>query len=321
MKKLIFTFLTVVVLTVLGFTAGNERGLFVVPGNYAGAAGGATFLGPLSNSQRTYQMLVHDTLLNGLEGMDLKGMTFRLLPSASVNWPASDVTFSAYDIYLGAGIDPALRSLTFDNNYAVVGQKKLVRSGPLTITAGSFPFGGSPTTFGSDITFDSSYIYTGGHLTIEIRHQGFTGTAASVDAAGTSTPGYLLYYSACWVGNYTGVSGSQGNFCITRINGDAPTSVGNETGMVKDFSLSQNYPNPFNPVTTINFTLPKAGTVSLKIYDVTGTEVMNVINNEQISAGTKSQFIDASGLSSGIYFYSLYIDGQKIDTKKMMLVK
>jgi hypothetical protein len=300
----------------------SQLGYYVMPPAYVSAAGGATFLGPLSNAQRTYQMLLHDTLLSGLEGQDIKALTWRLLPSATSNWPAADVNFTNYDIYIGEGIDPSQRHFTFDSNYSTFGVKKRVRFGPLTILAGSFPFGGNPTTFGTDITFDSAYRYNGGHLTIEIRHTGFTGTSASVDAAGTSSPGYLVTYSGTWVGNYTATSGGlQGNLCIHRLNAESPVSVVNESGVVKDFTLMQNYPNPFNPVTNISFTMPKAGIVTLKVYDVTGTEVMAIINNEHISAGTKSQFVDASGLSSGVYFYSLYIDGAKIDTKKMMLVK
>lgn len=294
----------------------------VVPSWYTGAAGGATFLGPLSNAQRTYQMLIHDSLLNGLEGMELKAITWRLLPSATSNWPAANITFANYDVYIGPGVDPALRSTTFDNNYLVPGVKKKVRSGPLTINAGSFPSGGSPTTFGSDITFDSSYVYTGGHLTIEIRHQGFSGTSASVDAIGTSASGYGTYFSSLWVADYNGTTGTlNSNFCIHRLNTDAMTSIGNESGVIKDFKLNQNYPNPFNPVTNITFTMPKAGSVSLRVFDVAGAEIMTIINNEQLSAGTKSQFFDASALSSGVYFYSLFIDGAKVDTKKMMLVK
>lgn len=325
--KSVVSFFAILVLLLVSFNAVNgysdaQRGMFVVPSNYSGTAGGASFLGPLSASQRTYQMLIHDSLLSGMEGMDLKAITFRLLPSATVNWPAADVSFTNYDIYIGAGVDPALRSFTFDNNYAVPGVKKLVRSGPLTITTGSFPFGGSPTQFGSDIVFDSAYTYTGGHLTIEIRHTGFTGSSASVDAASTSSPGYMILYSACWVGSYTGTSTTtQGNFCIARINADGPVSVGNNSSTALDFSLNQNYPNPFNPVTSITFNMKNSGVVSLKVYDVSGAEVMKIIDNETLSAGVKSQFVDASSLSSGVYFYSLFINGEKIDTKKMMLVK
>jgi hypothetical protein len=296
-----------------------SNAFYVIPPNYSGTAGGAGFLGPLSNAQRTYQLLIHDSILSALDGQELKGITWRLLPSAGSSWPASAITFSSYDIYLSESVPPANRSLTFAQN--VVGTQKLVRSGALNIAAGTYPSGGNPNLFGAEITFDSSYLYTGGHLLIEIRHMGFTGSSTSVDAAGTSAPGYAFLFSACWTGSYTGTSGSQGNFAVVRITGDSPTSTGNQSEVAGDFTLKQNYPNPFNPVTNITFTMPRAGVVALKVYDVTGNEVMTLIDDEQLTAGTKSQFFEGSGLGSGVYFYTLYIDNNKIDTKKMILVK
>lgn len=88
-----------------------------------------------------------------------------------------------------------------------------------------------------------------------------------------------------------------------------------------DYYLDQNYPNPFNPVTTIRFALKKPGTVSVKIFDVTGKEIMKLINNERLNAGEFSFRFDGSGLTSGIYFYTLLVDGKSILTKKMVLVK
>src|SRR5690349_10008157 len=162
MKK-IFTYVAAFVLMIfLGGTITNKltgstsflnympQALQVVPPWYSAAAGGASFLGPLSNAQRTYQMLIHDSLLNGLEGSDIKALTWRLLPSAASNWPAADVNFTNYDIYIGEGIDPSQRHFTFDSNYSTFGVKKRVRFGPLTITAGSFPSGGNPNSFGTD---------------------------------------------------------------------------------------------------------------------------------------------------------------------------
>jgi hypothetical protein len=325
-KTYIFLLAGIFIISSVGIITNRVSGseasaaVYVIPPAYSGTAGGASFLGPLSNSQRTYQMLIRDSILTGLVGQNITALTWRLLPSASSNWPAADVTFTNYDIYLSGSVAPENRSFTFADN--VVGVQRKVRSGPLTITAGSFPFGGNPTTFGTDIMFDSTYLYTGGHLLIELRHTGFTGTSASVDAAGTSAPGYAFLFSSCWVGSYTATTGGlQGNFCIARLNTSPPVSVGNESGIVKDFTLSQNYPNPFNPVTNISFTLPKSGAVTLKVYDASGSEVMTLINNEKFSVGTKSQFVDASGLSSGVYFYTLYVDNNKIDTKKMILVK
>ena len=61
--------------------------------------------------------------------------------------------------------------------------------------------------------------------------------------------------------------------------------------------------------------------VTLIIYDVSGSEVETLINNESMITGTRTIIFNAEKLSTGIYFYSLFIDGQKLDTKKMMLIK
>jgi photosystem II stability/assembly factor-like uncharacterized protein len=86
------------------------------------------------------------------------------------------------------------------------------------------------------------------------------------------------------------------------------------------FGLKQNYPNPFNPSTTIEYEISRASLVQLKVYDVLGNEVKALISN-YLAPGKYSMNFDASGLSSGIYFYTLSSDGQKIDTKKMILIK
>ena len=291
----------------------------VVPPNYAGTQGTATFLGPLGNAQRTYQLLIRDSLLTGIIGQRITGFTYRLLTSAVSNWPAANVTFTNYDIYLSGSVAPENRSLTFSQN--IVGAQKRVRFGTLTITAGSFPAGGNPTAFGTDITFDSGYVYNGGHLLIEIRHTGFTGTSTSVDAIGTSTSGYGTLFSACWTGNYAGTSGTQGNFAVIRLNSGPVTAIENESEVVRSFTLNQNYPNPFNPVTNISFELERSAAVSIKIFDISGAEVEAVIENEMMKAGTSSVLFNAEKLSTGVYFYSLFADGQKVDTRKMMLVK
>ena len=198
----------------------------VVPTAFAATAGGGTFLGPLSNAQRTYQLLIHSDQLTALVGQNLTGITFRLLPSATANWPAADAAFTAYDIRLSESVAPADRNLTFASN--VVGAQTLVRSGPLTFTAGTFPFGGSPTTFGPVIAFSTSYPYPGGHLLVEIRHTGFTGTSASVDSvlATNTTAGYGTQFSACWTGSYTGTSAGQGNFSVIQFTSEGGSGGG-----------------------------------------------------------------------------------------------
>jgi hypothetical protein len=85
------------------------------------------------------------------------------------------------------------------------------------------------------------------------------------------------------------------------------------------YKLEQNYPNPFNPLTQINFALPKAGFVSLKVYNVLGIEAAVLVSENRI-AGSHTVNFDASALTSGVYFYRLESNGFA-DTKKMMLLK
>jgi hypothetical protein len=93
-----------------------------------------------------------------------------------------------------------------------------------------------------------------------------------------------------------------------------------------EFSLKQNYPNPFNPATTIEYALPQAAKVSLKIYDILGREIQTLVN-EPKPAGFYTATFDASRLSSGTYFYKLEARssgsqaGSFVQTKKMVLVK
>ena len=85
------------------------------------------------------------------------------------------------------------------------------------------------------------------------------------------------------------------------------------------FSLSQNYPNPFNPTTTINYSIKSAGLITLKIYDMLGTEVASLVNERQ-EAGDYSVTFNAADLPSGIYVYKLTA-GNFVSTKKLILLK
>ncbi|CAN5483467.1 hypothetical protein BH10BAC5_BH10BAC5_24700 [soil metagenome] len=91
------------------------------------------------------------------------------------------------------------------------------------------------------------------------------------------------------------------------------------TVVPEKFSLSQNYPNPFNPSTIISFSVARQSIVTLKIFDVLGREVNQLVNTN-LAAGSYNVDFNASELTSGIYFYTLTADGFT-DTKRMLLVK
>jgi hypothetical protein len=99
----------------------------------------------------------------------------------------------------------------------------------------------------------------------------------------------------------------------------APVSVKEDGQLVNEFALSQNYPNPFNPTTQIKFSIKESGLVTLKIFDILGTEVAALVNSEY-SVGNYTVDFNAAGLASGIYFYKIQT-GNFVETKKMMLLK
>jgi hypothetical protein len=96
-----------------------------------------------------------------------------------------------------------------------------------------------------------------------------------------------------------------------------------EIGLPNKYNLSQNYPNPFNPVTKIDYDLPKDSKISIKLYDVTGREMMTLVNTQQ-NAGNYTIQVNANNLSSGIYFYTLIANSngeQTVISKKMSVLK
>ena len=107
---------------------------------------------------------------------------------------------------------------------------------------------------------------------------------------------------------------NNGNFEYHSLSGEV------EVGVPAKFELSQNYPNPFNPTTKIDYQLPLDSKVSLKIFDITGREVMSVLNNESRTAGYYTLNINASALSSGVYFYKVVAD-KYTQVKKMVVMK
>ena len=99
---------------------------------------------------------------------------------------------------------------------------------------------------------------------------------------------------------------------IVEVNVEAPSQL----------KLAQNYPNPFNPGTTINYQIPFASKVTLKVYDVLGREVAKLVDEYKQAGNYNTQFSTLnSQLTSGIYFYKLQTDNGYSETKKLMLMK
>lgn len=97
------------------------------------------------------------------------------------------------------------------------------------------------------------------------------------------------------------------------INSNYPFNPG-------DFILHQNFPNPYNPGTTIRYELNSAGDVLLRVFDISGKEIAVPVR-ERKTAGTYEVRFEGIGLPSGVYYYSLSVNGMLSETKSMILVK
>ena len=142
------------------------------------------------------------------------------------------------------------------------------------------------------------------------------GGGITPDNAFGGSAGYRLTGSDSCFAVFEGPNGS----AVYAASGCSGTTVGVSNNQIPvKFSLSQNYPNPFNPSTSISYDIPKEGFVKLSIYDMVGREVAVLVNDRKVAGSYRVDF-NASGLSSGVYFYKI-IAGNFTDIKKMMLIK
>ena len=137
---------------------------------------------------------------------------------------------------------------------------------------------------------------------------------------GQANPGQSWLWDVYFNNENTGwVVGGNGRILKTT-NGGGPIGIQPiSTNIPEEYLLYQNYPNPFNPVTTIRFDVPKTSFVKLAVYDILGKENETIID-EQLSSGTYEIQWNASGYTSGVYFYKIRA-GDYVSTKKMVLLK
>jgi len=145
-------------------------------------------------------------------------------------------------------------------------------------------------------------------------YSGGTSSSASIylDYAGTGT-----YQVKCVVTDYNDAYDEEYmNVMVEEGGGNDKVSSARNPD---NFDLFQNYPNPFNPVTNIKFQLPEAVHVKLIIYDVTGKEVIRLVD-EAMPAGFHETSWVAGNIASGVYIYKLSA-GDFSDIKRMVLIK
>jgi hypothetical protein len=138
-------------------------------------------------------------------------------------------------------------------------------------------------------------------------------------------PGFALWPAIGTLKNDMGAHGGITDSLLELLTG-LFINDDNSNNLANKYELSQNYPNPFNPSTTIEFDLPKASNVTLKIYNILGEEVTTLVS-DRLSAGSYNYEWDASNLASGVYLYRLSVGslsgeaGEFVETRKMVLMR
>lgn len=153
-----------------------------------------------------------------------------------------------------------------------------------------------------------------------------SGVYKTTDGGATWSPERGIHGYVGWVDHGFFVESSQSAWAVASDGrifkyGSFPTDVRikNLREHLKDFTLYQNFPNPFNSETVIEYVLPRSADVRLSVYDILGRGV-SVLVNERMAAGVHEVKFDASGLSSGVYFYRLTA-GSFVQTRKLLLLR
>jgi hypothetical protein len=126
--------------------------------------------------------------------------------------------------------------------------------------------------------------------------------------------------SVYFVNGSTGYITGEFGTILKTTNGGLVFVESDHQNLPTNYSLEQNYPNPFNSSTIIKYSITKSSDVKLLIYNIEGKEISTLISENQ-NPGNYELLFDASYLSSGIYFYSLYIDQNLVNTRKLTLIK
>lgn len=201
-------------------------------------------------------------------------------------------------------------------------------SGPDTVTAGqtvqfTLTYTGTNTgTYGVDIAAKTGILAPGNSsaylkiLSSElVQITGLTVTSLTFDYTAPSVSGIDSLYATVDKGYLGKWNWTPGKRIVVKL----PTVITKKTGFASGFSLMQNFPNPFNPVTKIEFSIPGKEFVSLKIYNIQGREVADIVN-ASLPAGNYSVEWNAGGVPSGIYYYRISA-GEFIQTRSMILLR
>jgi len=171
-----------------------------------------------------------------------------------------------------------------------------------------------PASFCTDISFPTSKIaYAVGSNIIKSTDSGINWTEQQI-------PTTEYFNGVCFINENTGYAVGQNGTILKTTSGGIVDIEPLSNNVPDKYILYQNYPNPFNPKTVINYELRVTSKAMLKVFDVLGTEVAELVNEKQY-AGSYSVEFNGIGFASAVYYYSIYLNGSLFETKRMVLLK
>jgi photosystem II stability/assembly factor-like uncharacterized protein len=240
------------------------------------------------------------------------------LDVCGVVWKTTDagVTWSSNTV----GSEP-YNSIAFPNSNTVV------------IAGGDYEYGVSinySTNRGADwSTYFTGYFGIGYSLSFRTNTEGWISTGFSqmflktANSGATwineNTPDSTAIYSLTFPNQRTGWAVGD-NGAILKFSGNPIGIINTENNLPGLYSLSQNYPNPYNHSTVINYRISLSAEIKIKVFDVMGKEVAELVNKRQLP-GTYRITFNEDGLPSGVYYCRLIADNNVIQTRKMVLMK
>ena len=200
----------------------------VVPNVYTNDEGPASSPVPIhvQNNPWTFQLILNQNQLTSLVGRDLTGISYRHSAVMGGGYPLQTTMWANYVVRLGPSVAPNTATGTFASNFTNAPTQ--VRAGSFTVSPGAWQnFGpGNPNPWGPEITFDTPYHYTGGHLSMLITHPGSDNPNignALLDAAGMASPGQGTDFRYFAGTGFDVLSGGASNFLpVVRFTDAAP---------------------------------------------------------------------------------------------------
>jgi hypothetical protein len=189
-----------VVVVGLGSSAPVPAQTVVVPNIYGTAEGPGSTPLPIhiENNPWTLQLVYHENQLTGLVGTEITGIAYRRSATAGGGYPLQSTTWSNYVVRMGPSVAPGVATGTFATNFTASPTE--VRSGTVTVPPFAWPNNGppGPNPWGTEITFNTPYVYTGGNLAMLITHPGSDNPNigdALIDTTGMASPGLGTNYA------------------------------------------------------------------------------------------------------------------------------